>query len=132
MWSYSDNEIKRQATSKDCPLVWDTGALFGLTPFRGDFLDYVEWNISVRDIARENIDSLALEQHYTSSKLMEKTIFLPYLSYHLPSTEVRLFCPQTYHTLYGGHRAVFGDKVDLFIDHLRIMVDIDRDALMFL
>jgi hypothetical protein len=26
-------EVKRRATFKECPLVWDTGASFGLTPF---------------------------------------------------------------------------------------------------
>jgi hypothetical protein len=49
----SDNNGK-WATFKNCPLVWDTGASFGLTPFRGDFIDYVECKITVRDISREN------------------------------------------------------------------------------
>ncbi len=30
-----------QATFKNCALVWDTGASFGLSPFRGDFIDYI-------------------------------------------------------------------------------------------
>ena len=45
----------RRSTYYDCPLVWDTGASFGLTPFRGDFIDYVKCNIQVNDIARTNI-----------------------------------------------------------------------------
>ena len=32
------------------PLVWDTGASLGLTPFRADFFDYVEVNIPVKDV----------------------------------------------------------------------------------
>ena len=44
-----------KATCKECPLVWDTGASFGLTPFRGDFIDYVECQIPVKDIARTNM-----------------------------------------------------------------------------
>ena len=32
---------------KDCPVVWDTGASYGLTPFRSDFIDYEEVCIEV-------------------------------------------------------------------------------------
>jgi hypothetical protein len=55
-------------------------------------------------------------------------IFIPCLSYHLPSAEIRLFSPQTYHNLYGGHSAVFGQRVEMFIDHLRIGIGIDPSA----
>ena len=54
-----------------------------------------------------------------------EAISLPCLSYHLPSAEVRLFSPQTYHKLYGGHSSVFGDRVVKMIDNLSIEVDID-------
>ena len=37
-----------------CPLVWDTGASYGLTPFRDDFIDYEEVEIEVQDIAHKN------------------------------------------------------------------------------
>ena len=40
-------------------------------------------------------------------------IYLLCLSYHLPSADARLFSPQTFHTLYGGHSAVFGDSVQV-------------------
>jgi hypothetical protein len=61
-------------------------------------------------------------------KIDGQDIFLPCLSYHLPSAEIRLFSPQTYHTLYGGHSTVGGDYVEKYIDHLRIRIDIDREA----
>ncbi len=35
-------------------LIWDTGALFGLTPFCSDFIDYVECDIPVRDVTKVN------------------------------------------------------------------------------
>ena len=38
-------------------------------------------------------------------------IYLPCVSYHLPETDVRLFSPQTYHHIYGGHSIVNGDEV---------------------
>ena len=50
----SNRNAERRPTFKDCPLVWDTGALFGLTPFCGDFVDYIECKITVQDIACEN------------------------------------------------------------------------------
>lgn len=36
------------------PLIWDTGASFGLTPFRSDFIDYVEADIPVKDVTKVN------------------------------------------------------------------------------
>ena len=45
----------RKATFWNCPLVWDTGASFCLTPFRGDFIDYVECRIPVKDISKTNM-----------------------------------------------------------------------------
>jgi hypothetical protein len=108
-------------------LVWDTGASFGLTPFRGDFIDYVECSIPVRDIARTNI-VVGIGTTLHKFQFQGEDIFIPCLSYHLPSAEVCLFSPQTYHTIYGGHSAVFGDKVEMFIDHLRLDVGIDREA----
>ena len=53
-----------------------------------------------------------------------EAIYLPCLSYHLPSAEVRLFSPQTYHKLYGGHSSVFGDRVVKMIDNMSIEIDI--------
>ena len=52
--------------------------------------------------------------------------YLPFLSYHLPSAEVRLFSPQTYHMLYGGHSTVFGDRVVKLINDMSITISIDE------
>jgi hypothetical protein len=41
--------------------------------------------------------------------------------------EIRLFSPETYHTLYGGHSPIFGDRIEKFIDSMKVsMVPIDR------
>jgi hypothetical protein len=106
----SDASSKKLATFRDCPLVWHTGASFGLTPFREDFLGLVECSITVRDIARSNtVIGVGTTLH--KLKIDKNSIFLPCLSYHLPSAEVRLFSPQTCHALYGGHSIVPCDKV---------------------
>ena len=57
-----------------------------------------------------------------------KPMYLPCLSYHLPSAEMCLFSPQTYHTLYGGHSPLFGDRVVMIIDHLSINIQINGEA----
>jgi hypothetical protein len=47
------------------------------------------------------------------------------LSYHLPTAEIRVFSPQTYHTLYVGHSTVFGDRDVKMIDHLSITIPLN-------
>ena len=116
-----------KVTAKNCPLVWDTGASFGLTPFLQDFIDYVECEIPVKDISKTNIVigiGTMLNRFYMDGE----PVFLPCLSYHLPLTEVRLFSPQVYHTLYGGHSTVSGDHVTKFIDNMEIRITIDREG----
>lgn len=41
-------------TFKDMPLIWDTGASSGLTPFRSDFLTYEECDIPIKDVSQVN------------------------------------------------------------------------------
>ena len=104
----------RKATFWNCPLVWDTGASFGMTPFCGDFIDYVECRIPVKDISKTN---MVIGTGTTLHKFTvnDKPIWLPCLSYHLPSAEVRLFSPQTYHNLYNGNSMVQGDSSHMFV-----------------
>ena len=47
--------ITSSVTFENCPVVWDTGASYGLTPFASDFIDYKEVNIQVQDIPHTNI-----------------------------------------------------------------------------
>ena len=91
---------KWRHTFRTCPLVWGTGASAGLTPFRCDFIDYMECQIPVNDIARTN---MVIGIGTTLHKLWVngEVIYLPCLSCHLPSAEVRLFSPQAYHKLCG-------------------------------
>ena len=60
-------------------------------------------------------------------KLNGESVYLPCLSYHLPTAEVRLFSPQTYHKLYGGHSAVFGDRAVMMIGDMDITIPIDSE-----
>ena len=39
---------------KTGPLVWHSGASFGLPPFHADFVDCMECDIAVKDISKPN------------------------------------------------------------------------------
>ncbi len=92
-------------------LIWDTGGSAGLTPFCSNFIDYVECDIDVRDVTKVNkVVGIGTTIH----KFVDgcgNDVYLPCVSYHLPETDVRLFSPQTYHQIYGGHSIVDGDEV---------------------
>jgi hypothetical protein len=59
-------------------------------------------------------------------------VYLPCVSYHLPSTDIRLFSPQVYHQIYGGHSMVNGNKVVMRVRKkgcpITIGIPIDRDG----
>ena len=59
-----------KVTAENCPLIWDTGASFVLTPFRQDFIEYVECKIQVKDISKTNT-VVGIGLRYTSSTWME-------------------------------------------------------------
>jgi hypothetical protein len=111
-------------------LIWDTGGSAGLTPFRSDFIDYVECDIDVRDVTKVNrVIGIGTTLH----KFVDGSgndIYLPCVCYHLPSTDVRLFSPQVYHQIYGGHSIVNGDEVVMRIRYennlIKLAIPIDR------
>ncbi len=77
-------------------------------PFRSDFMDYVEVDFEVRDVTKAN---KVVRIGTTLHKFVDdngKDVYLPCVSYHLPTTDVRLFSPQTYHQLHGGSSTVDG------------------------
>jgi hypothetical protein len=94
-------------------LIWDTGASAGLTPFRSDFIDYVEVDFEIRDVTKANkVSGIGTTLHrFVDDK--GGVIYLPMVAYHLPNTDVRLFSPQIYHQLHGGHSTVDGDNVKM-------------------
>jgi hypothetical protein len=98
---------------KTMVLIWDTGASAGHTPFRSDFIDYVEVDFEIRDITKANkVAGIGTTLHkFVDDK--GGVIYLPMVAYHLPNTDVRLFSPQVYHQLHGGHSTVDGDNVKM-------------------
>ena len=130
-YSFESLEInqakKKTASFLTYHLVWDTGVFFGLTPFCCDFIDYVECSIPLNDIARTNMVIEIGTTLYIFS-LDGGPVYLPCLSYHLPSAAIRLLSAQTYHKLYGGHSAVFGDKTATIIDWMSIHIPINYEG----
>ena len=95
----------------DSPVIWDTGASIGLTPFRGDFIDYEECNLIIKDISKNNtvvgIGTVMWKFTATNGDIL----YLPGLAYHLPTADICLLSPQAYHQMYGGESRVDGDNV---------------------
>jgi hypothetical protein len=117
---------------KSLILIWDTGGSAGLTPFRSDFIDYVECEIDVRDVTKVNkVIGIGTTLH----KFIDASgtaVYLPCVSYHLPTTDVRLFSPQVYHQIYGGHSIVNGDEVVMQVRNdggpITITIPIDKEG----
>ena len=84
---------------KTTVLNFDTGALFGLTPFWGDFIDYVKCKILVWDVTKVNkVIGIGTTLHkFTDVKGLP--LYLPCILYHLPKTDACLFSPQLYHQM---------------------------------
>lgn len=112
----------------DMPLVYDTGASYGLTPFRADFIDYKPCDIPIKDITKINRVKGIGTVMYKFVATNGDILFLPGLAYHLESADIRLFSPQTYHQLYGGDSILNGDRVLMQLrkqTHLQVRHDID-------
>jgi hypothetical protein len=108
-------------------LIWDMGASFGLTQFCSDFIDYVECDIPVWDVAKVSkvIEIETMLHKFTNTD--GKSVFLPCISYHLPQTDVRLFSSHTYHKMHGGYSKVYGQSIWMKLCTSTISIDIVQD-----
>ena len=105
-------------------MIWGTGASFGLTPFRSNFIDYVEADIPMKDLTKIN---RVIEIGTTLHKFQNyqgKDIFLTCVSYHLLNTDVLLLYPQKYHQMHGGHSWPIGNYVEMYFKVNRIVIHI--------
>ena len=93
------------------PLIWDTGASRGLTPFRADFIDYQEVDVIVHDISKANRVIGIGTVMYKFVDTNGKEVYLPGVAYHMPNATIRLFSPQSYIQSYGGHATLEGSMV---------------------
>jgi len=89
----------QQCAVKSTPLVYDTCASHGLTPFRSDFVDYQECDIPVKDISKVNQVRCIGTMMYKFVAINGDLLYLPGLAYHLDTADICLFSPQNYHQL---------------------------------
>ena len=122
--TYNNRERKK---SQGSIFFWDTGASFELATFRSDFIDYVEADIPVKDVKNINrVIGIGTMLHRFQND-QGKDTFSPCVSYHLPTTDVRLLSPQTYHQMHGGNFRLSGDSVEMYYKGNIILITIRRD-----
>jgi hypothetical protein len=105
--------------------------LFGLTPFRSDFIDYVECDIPVWDVTKVNkVIGIGTTIHKFTD-INGNPVFFPCVSYHLPQTDICLFSPQTYHQIHGGYSDVYSQSIKIKLRTSSIHIDIIWDQAIF-
>jgi hypothetical protein len=108
-------------------LIWDTGALIGLTPFRSDFIDYLPLDgVTVKDIACTNKVLGISTIMWKLPTIKGQPIYIPAIAYHMPDCDIRLFSPQSYFQLHGGDATVMARNVTMYLPDNHI-VDIPID-----
>ncbi len=107
-------------------LIWDTGASFCLTSFCQDFIDYVQVEIPVKDVTKVNTVIGVGTAIFKFANDWNEIIYLPCIAYHLPTTDVRLFSPQTYHQMHGGKSTSNGNTVTMSLPRHRIVIPIEK------
>lgn len=92
----------------ECPLIFDTGASNGLTPYKSDFIPstYREMDLPVKTVASNGSivgGGFILRKYKTRSGSI---VYVKSFDYHMPSAEVRLTSPQSLIKSMKGGRAV--------------------------
>ncbi len=125
--SYNSSCLGATSSVTKTMLVWDTGALIGLTPFRSNFIDYLPLDgVTVKDIAHTN---KVLGIGTTMWKLPTTKghpLYTPAVTYHMPDCDIHLFSPQSYFQLNGGDATVMARNVTMCLPDNHI-VDIPID-----
>lgn len=111
----------------DTPLIWDTGASNGLTCHPDDFIDFVPMEVKVKDVTKVNTVVGVGTTLHKMTDTRGVTAWMPCISYLLPTTDVRLYSPQTYHQLFGGYSKVDGDNVRMVLSDRDIVIPIERE-----
>ena len=97
-----------------------------MTPFKINFVDYVEYDIPVNDITEINrvigIDT-------ATNNLIDTNGVVFYFScvlYHTQKTYVFLFSLQTYHQIHRGHSVVYDFQVEMVFPYHNILIHIEK------
>ena len=109
------------------PLIFDTGASVGVTPFRADFIDYRKVNFTVKAVGSigQIVGEGTVLRRYRTREGKHK--FIASKAYHMPAADIRLESPQSVIRLLGGGKVVLineniewtlpsGEHIDIPID----------------
>ena len=89
-----ENQALQNINRKDSRtmiLVWDTGASYGLSPFRIGFIYYVDCDIPVEVMTKLNRAIGIVTTLHKFIEINGQDILFPCISYHLTQTDERLF-----------------------------------------
>ena len=83
-------------------------------------------NIPVKDVIKVNtvIGTVPVIRKFIDSD--GKYVFLPCISYHLPTTDVRILSTETYHQLHGAHSIIKVFNVQIVLKNHNIVIPIRR------
>ena len=96
--------MNHSGSFESTPLVWDTGALLGLTLYRANFIDYLEVNNPVKDVTKTNYVVGIGTVIFWFQNDKGEDVFLLCVAYHL-------FSPQTYHQMHDFLSTITGKQV---------------------
>ena len=101
------------ATFQTMMLAWDTDDLFGLPPFKADFVDYVKCDTPVKDVTKSNkVIGISINIHRFKNSTGYDVYLLGVL-YHLLTSEIHLLSPQNYHQMHGRNMSVYSERVGM-------------------
>ncbi len=115
----NSEHCNHRTSFESMPLIWDTGASLGLTPYRAD---YVDVNIPVRDGMKTHYVIGIGTVIYKFQNDKGEDVFLPCIAYHLPMGDIRLFSPQTYHQMHDYHSTIDSKRVIMHLKEHNIVI----------
>ena len=100
--------------------------LYRKTPFKADFIDYMECEIPVKDITKVKI--VIVIGKITHKYWINKGygFYPPCVSYHIKKADTGLFSTKNYNHTQGGKSIIYGDRVDMHLIGHELVIPIDR------
>ena len=98
-----------------------------MTPFQSDFIYYVEADIAIKDVTKINHVVVIGTTIHRFKNDKWKDFFLHCVSYYLPTTDVCIFSPQTYHQMHRGNSYLCSDCVKMNLKDNIIVIPIFRE-----
>ena len=112
-----------EGTVYTTPLVFDTGASGAVTPYKADFIDYMETDIEVQAVVGVG-NVVGMGTVLRRFKCRDgSTFYCPSQSYHMPTSHIRLESPQSIIQSLGGFgkATLIGNNIEWLLPDGRIV-----------